>query len=94
MSGLEVRRATTEDAAGIASVHVHSWLAAYRGLMPDDMLDSLTVEERTESWLRFLEPRLGRTARAGRRRRATASPASAPSRCPAATRAPTRARPS
>src|ERR1044072_6189589 len=59
MSGLEVRRATTEDAAGIANVHVHSWLAAYRSLMPDDMLDSLTVEERTESWLRFLEPGSG-----------------------------------
>ncbi len=59
MSGPDVRRATTADAAGIASVHVHSWLAAYRGLMPDDMLDSLSVEERTESWLRFLEPGSG-----------------------------------
>ncbi len=59
MSGLEVRRATTEDATGIANVHVHSWLAAYRGLMPDDMLDTLSVEERTEGWLRFLEPGSG-----------------------------------
>jgi ribosomal protein S18 acetylase RimI-like enzyme len=59
MSGLEVRRATTRDAAGVANVHVHAWLAGYRGLMPDDMLDSLSVEDRTESWLRFLEPGSG-----------------------------------
>jgi ribosomal protein S18 acetylase RimI-like enzyme len=59
MSGLELRRATTADAAGVANVHVHSWLAAYRGLVPDDMLDSLSVEERAENWLRLLEPGSG-----------------------------------
>ena len=54
MSGdLEVRRATAEDAGGIARVRVRGWQAGYRGLMDQDYLDSLSVEantKRTRSW--------------------------------------------
>jgi GNAT superfamily N-acetyltransferase len=49
---MAVRRATLEDADAIGSVHVASWRAAYRGLMPDEFLDALSVEERAESWRR------------------------------------------
>ncbi|WP_020661817.1 GNAT family N-acetyltransferase [Amycolatopsis benzoatilytica] len=45
-----VRRATLEDAAAIAAVHVSSWQAAYSGLMPDEFLSGLSVPARTESW--------------------------------------------
>jgi len=41
-----VRLATVDDAAEIAVAHVASWKAAYRGLLPDQMLDSLSVTER------------------------------------------------
>lgn len=48
--GEGVRSATPEDAEGIAFVHVNAWKETYRGLMPDSVLDGLTVELRTEQW--------------------------------------------
>ena len=54
-----MRRATVDDAAEIAVAHVASWKAAYRGLLPDQMLDSRSVTERqgriSNSW-RTLAP--------------------------------------
>ena len=44
----EIRKATDQDASGIAFVHVRSWQAAYRGHMPDEFLDGL--EQRTNMW--------------------------------------------
>jgi GNAT superfamily N-acetyltransferase len=41
-----VRPATREDAREIAEVHVASWRHAYRGLLPDDYLEKLSVDER------------------------------------------------
>jgi GNAT superfamily N-acetyltransferase len=41
-----VRDARPDDAAGVAAVHVRSWQAAYRGLLPDDYLDALRPEGR------------------------------------------------
>jgi ribosomal protein S18 acetylase RimI-like enzyme len=56
---VEVREATTSDAAGIARVHVHSWQAAYRGLIDDEFLDALDQAARTDAWRRSIEGRLG-----------------------------------
>jgi ribosomal protein S18 acetylase RimI-like enzyme len=47
---MRIRRATYEDAAAVAAVHVASWEGAYRGLVPDDVMDPRTVEERTRFW--------------------------------------------
>src|SRR5688572_24518170 len=47
---MNIRPATEADAQGIASVHVHSWQAAYRGIVPDAYLDSLSVEKRELVW--------------------------------------------
>jgi RimJ/RimL family protein N-acetyltransferase len=47
---VSVRRATSSDAAAIARVHVRSWQAAYRGLMPDELLDGLSVADREQMW--------------------------------------------
>ncbi len=38
----------------IAEVHVRSWQAAYRGILEDDLLDSLSVTEREGSWRALL----------------------------------------
>lgn len=51
---MKVRQATPEDAEPIAAVHVASWRAAYRGLVPDDLLDSLDVAERSRTWSSIL----------------------------------------
>jgi ribosomal protein S18 acetylase RimI-like enzyme len=40
---MTIRRATAEDAEQIASVRVAAWQAAYRGIIPDSVLDSLSV---------------------------------------------------
>jgi ribosomal protein S18 acetylase RimI-like enzyme len=45
-----VRRAVPEDARAIAEVHVRSWRVAYQGLMPDDVLEGLSVEDRAQFW--------------------------------------------
>jgi L-amino acid N-acyltransferase YncA len=44
----EIRKATAQDACGIAFVHMRSWQVAYRGHMPDEFLDGL--EQRTNMW--------------------------------------------
>ena len=41
-----VRWAEVDDAYAIAEVHVASWQAAYRGIVPSDVLDQLSVEQR------------------------------------------------
>ena len=51
---MEIRRATEADAAAIARVHVESWRSTYRGLLPEGLLDSLSLERRTEMWQRIL----------------------------------------
>jgi GNAT superfamily N-acetyltransferase len=45
-----VRPATPTDAPAIAAIHVASWQAAYRGLMPDTLLDNLSVNQRLAMW--------------------------------------------
>jgi ribosomal protein S18 acetylase RimI-like enzyme len=52
---LRVRRARVEDAGGIARAWVRAWQVAYRGLVPDAVLDALDVEERRTLWRSRLE---------------------------------------
>jgi hypothetical protein len=47
---MEIRAATISDAYGIAEIQVAGWQAAYRGLMPDSLLDGLSVPKREEMW--------------------------------------------
>jgi ribosomal protein S18 acetylase RimI-like enzyme len=49
-----VRRALSADARAIAEVHVRAWRAGYRGLLPEPLLDALSVEERTRRWTAHL----------------------------------------
>ncbi|MFZ0394598.1 MAG: GNAT family N-acetyltransferase [Terracidiphilus sp.] len=41
-----IRPAQPEDALAVARVHVRSWQAAYRSLLPDEYLDQLRPEDR------------------------------------------------
>ncbi len=47
---MPVRIATSSDAPKIAHIHVETWRAAYRGQIPDAVLDGLDVERRTVFW--------------------------------------------
>jgi len=41
-----IRAAQPDDALPVAEVHVRSWQAAYKGLLPDGYLDSLDIRQR------------------------------------------------
>jgi ribosomal protein S18 acetylase RimI-like enzyme len=67
---VEVRAAAPVDAARIALVHVESWRAWYRGLVPQPILDRLSVERRATFWTdRLAEPGETRTWVASRENR-------------------------
>jgi GNAT superfamily N-acetyltransferase len=52
-----VRVARPEDARAVAEVHVASWRQAYRGLLPDDYLERLSVDDREAMWFgAFADP--------------------------------------
>ena len=51
---MNIRPATPTDAGTIAGVHVATWQAAYRGLIPHSVLDALDVESRAAFWHRLL----------------------------------------
>jgi GNAT superfamily N-acetyltransferase len=46
-----IRTATPDDARAVAEVHVGSWRHAYRGMLPDEYLERLSVEQREAMWL-------------------------------------------
>ena len=54
---MTIRLATALDADGVASVHVRSWQAAYRGHLPDNVLDGLSVQRRAGFWRSFIDAR-------------------------------------
>ena len=60
----QIRRATAEDARGIAEVHVASWLAAYSGVLPEQKLAQLDVDEREAAWRERLTDAEGSERRA------------------------------
>lgn len=54
-----IRSATLADVAGITRVHIESWRSAYRGIVPQNILDGLSYAQRKHRW----EEVLRRTAR-------------------------------
>jgi GNAT superfamily N-acetyltransferase len=54
---VELRDATRTDAHAIATVVVRSWRAAYRGLLPDDVLAGLSIPDREQFWSEALTNR-------------------------------------
>lgn len=53
-SEVVVRAAGVDDARSIAEVHVASWRAAYRGIISDETLAQLDVDERERRWRQIL----------------------------------------
>jgi ribosomal protein S18 acetylase RimI-like enzyme len=51
---MDIRAARMEDVPEIAVVHVRSWQAAYRGLLPQEYLDGLDPGQRIGQWERSL----------------------------------------
>ncbi len=51
---MQIRKATKDDASGIARVHIRSWQETYQGIISQDYLDSLKVEDRKPLWEKSL----------------------------------------
>jgi len=51
---MKVRQATHAYARRIAQIHVETWRGAYRGHMPDSVLDALDADKRTFFWKNHL----------------------------------------
>jgi GNAT superfamily N-acetyltransferase len=49
-NGFEIRDATVADADALAEIHVEAWEAAYRGILPDELIESRDLEFRKRNW--------------------------------------------
>lgn len=61
MPGCTTRPATARDVRSIAEIHIAAWQAAFRGLVPESHLSSLSVDKRLAFWreaIEFAEPQL------------------------------------
>lgn len=51
---MNIRRAQESDAPSLAKVHVDSWVAAHRGLVPESVFQCFTHQSRTEHFRQSL----------------------------------------
>jgi GNAT superfamily N-acetyltransferase len=51
---MHYRKAEIKDAGSLAYVHVNSWRTTYHGIVSEEYLQSLSVKEREERWVRIL----------------------------------------
>ena len=58
---MNFRRAQANDAPKLAQVHVDSWQAAYRGLIPDSFRQGFTYQKRESSFRQALSANLEET---------------------------------
>lgn len=58
---MNLRRAQASDAPKLAQVHVASWQAAYRGVVPDAFLQGFTIQRREPAFRQSLEANLEET---------------------------------
>jgi ribosomal protein S18 acetylase RimI-like enzyme len=50
-----IRAASRDDIPSLARAHVQSWLETYGGLVPQELLDAITLESRVEQWERTFD---------------------------------------
>ncbi len=51
---MELRDARSGDVRAVAELHVAAWQVAYRGLVPDEVLDGLSASDREEIFRRLI----------------------------------------
>ena len=50
-----IRHATPDDAYDRAVCHISSWRSSYKNIVPDEILDNLSVDNVAEKFMRYLE---------------------------------------
>jgi len=53
--GSRIRLATPDDARAIASIQIDGWRTAYRGVVPDTILDGFQLDPRSDRWAAIIE---------------------------------------
>lgn len=51
---LSIRSAELKDVNEIAMIHVETWKKSYRGILPQQLLDSLILEDKIKKWQLWL----------------------------------------
>ena len=51
---MNVRPARLEDARRLGEIHVETWRATYPGVMPQEVLDGLSVDDRERDWQEWI----------------------------------------
>ena len=54
---VKIRKVILEDAKGIATVGIRTWQTTYRGLFPDEKLDTMAIEKSSEHWEKVIRER-------------------------------------
>src|SRR5262249_43628223 len=54
-STCRIRRAIPGDARGIARVHVETWRSAYAGILPDQVIVQMSVDDKAAAWRRLIQ---------------------------------------
>jgi ribosomal protein S18 acetylase RimI-like enzyme len=55
---VNVRLARLDDAQRLAEIHVETWRATYPGVMPKEVLDGLSIDDRRRQWEQWIpDPR-------------------------------------
>ncbi|SES09413.1 GNAT family N-acetyltransferase [Salisediminibacterium halotolerans] len=52
---MNIRQADISDAQAMARIHVDCWKQAYEGILPEDLLRSLSYEDRAKRWEENIE---------------------------------------
>jgi len=55
MTDFIIRKAVAKDAEAIARVHICSWQKTYEQFIPESILSTLSIEERTNQWLALIQ---------------------------------------
>lgn len=52
---ISIRKATKDDIAELAEIHVDGWHGGYKGIVDQDYINSKTIDERIKSWTEIFE---------------------------------------
>ena len=49
---VNIRKAVVSDASAIATVNINTWQIAYKGIIPQSHLDSLSIKDKIPKWVK------------------------------------------
>ena len=56
-----IRNIEEKDVSRVAEIHVRSWQVAYKGILPQEFLDNLSIKQRETLWRNDIFPKMGRS---------------------------------